>query len=136
MKTCAEDFPTHPWVDTSKASSGSIFKSLQKRQIGLPIKGSLRDSTHDLCARDFWGYSCPSFSKDRRLLKYLTDRGLGNLHFKVEDNDVINLTEVLHTDLLASSSNEQFKPLFKTMDLFCGRKTRLLKARENALSVD
>ena len=72
MKTCAEDSHTHPWVDASKASSSSIFKIVQKRQIGLPVKSFLRDSTHDICAHDFWGYSRPSFSKDRRLLRYLT----------------------------------------------------------------
>lgn len=137
MKILVEDSHTYPWVDASKASpEGSIFKALQKRQIGLPVKGSLRDSTHDMCARNFWGYSRPRFSKDRRLLRYLTEKGMGNLHFKVEDNDVSSLTEVLHTDLLVNNSNEQFKPLFKTMDHFCGRKSRLLEANDNAQSVD
>ena len=129
MKTCTEDSLTHPWVDASKTSSGSIFKSLQKCQIGLPVKGLLRDSTHDKCARDFWGYSRPNFSKDRHPLKHLKTRGMGNLTFQTDDNDDSFMIEVSYNDLLLNNSNPQFKLLFKTMDHFGGLKYRLLKAK-------
>ena len=80
MKTCVMDSHTHPWVDAFKASSnGSIFKSLQKRQIGLPMKSEIRDAVHDKCAHDIWGYLRPSFSKDCCLLKHLKSEGMGFL---------------------------------------------------------
>ena len=75
MKTCVMDSHTHPWVDTSKTPSNSIFKALQKHQIGLPVEGSLHDTAYDQIARDM-GYSRPSLSKDRRLLKELKARGM------------------------------------------------------------
>ena len=142
MKTCVMDSHTHPWVDASKTSSNnSIFKSLQKRQIGLLVKGSLRDSTHDKCAHDFWGYSRPSFSKHRQLLKHLQSKGMGLLTFQTDDNDDNCMTEVHYNDMLMNNSNPQFKPLFKTMDHFNGRRNRLSKVRttvqkDNKLSVD
>ena len=129
MKTCVVACHTHPWVDASKTFSNSIFKSLQKRQIGLPVKGPLRDSTNDKCARDFWGYSSPSFSKDRRLLNHLKTRGMGKLIFQTDDNNDNNMTEVHYNDMLLKSSNSQFKLLFKTMDHFGGLKNSLSKAK-------
>ena len=129
MKTCVVACHTHPWVDASKTFSNSIFKSLQKRQIGLPVKGPLRDSTNDKCARDFWGYSRPSFSKDRRLLNHLKTQEMGNLTFQTDDNDDSCMIEVYYNDLLLNNSNPQFKLLFKTMDHFDGLKYRLLKAK-------
>ena len=142
MKTCVMDIHTHPWVDASKTSSnGSIFKALQKCQVGLPVKGSLKDAVHDLCAQKFWGYTRPSFSKDCRLLKHLKSRGLGLLSFNTNDNDTSSVSEVFEKDILVNSSNLQFKPLFKTMDDSSGRRNRLSKVKTTAqkdskLSVD
>ena len=96
---------THPWVDASKTSSNSIFKSLQKRQIRLLVKGSLRDSTHDKCAQDFWGYSSLIFSKDRHLLNHLKTQGIGNLTFQTDDNEDNCMTEVHYNDMLLNNSN-------------------------------
>ena len=81
------------------------FKSLQKSQIGLLVKGSLRDSTHDKCAQDFWGYSRLIFSKDRRLLNHLKTRGIGNLTFQTDDNEDNYMTEVHYNDMLLNNSN-------------------------------
>ena len=105
MKTCVVACHTHLWVDASKTSSNSIFKSLQKSQIGLLVKGSLRDSTHDKCAQDFWGYSHLIFSKDRRLLNHLKTRGIGNLTFQTDDNEDNCMTEVHYNDMLLNNSN-------------------------------
>ena len=72
------DSHAHPWVDASKTSSNSVFKVLQKRQLGLPVKCSVRDLAYDDVTRDM-GYSHPSFSKDLRLLKELKARSLNYL---------------------------------------------------------
>ena len=129
MKTCVVACHTHLWVDASNTSSKSIFKSLQKSQIGLLVKGSLRDSTHDKYAQDFWGYSRLIFSNDRRLLNHLKTRGIGNLTFQTDDNEDNCMTEVHYNDMLLNNLNPQFKLLFKIIDHFSGPKKRLSKAK-------
>lgn len=115
------DSHTRLWIDASKTSLNSIFKSLQKREVGLPVKTPLCDALDDKLAKDFWGYSRPSFSKDHRLLKHLKARGMDKLTFQTTDDGDFSMTEVHYNDMLLNSSNSHFKSLFKTMDHFGGR---------------
>ena len=68
MKTCATNFRTHPWIDASTPPSNIVFEALQKRQLSLRVKNTIRDNAwDDLFHRDF-GY-CGKLSKDLRFLK-------------------------------------------------------------------
>ena len=73
IETCVTDFRMHPWIDASKPPSNSIFKALQKRQLGLRVKNIIRNNAWDLFCRDF-GYR-GKLSKDLRFLKDLKAHG-------------------------------------------------------------
>ena len=108
-KTCAMDSPTHPWVDASKTSLNSVFQALQKRPLGLPVKGSLRDSTLYDIACDM-GYSRPSLLKDLRILKELKAHGMHLLQTSncLQTSSSLSsggLTVLSESDVLVNQSN-------------------------------